>query len=161
MHCAYKTCNNIPEDGFKQCVRCIRRAHLKRLERLSNGLCNNCNRPAISSKKRCQVCLDNRNKYQRDNKTGLKSNNRYRDIVYDYYGRICKCCGETNPQFLTIDHINGRKNTPEGSNKSYYLIARFIMWGNPRTDIQILCYNCNCGKHRNKGICPHKVGNCG
>lgn len=21
---------------------------------------------------------------------------------------------------------------------------------------QLLCFNCNCGRHRNGGVCPHK-----
>ena len=26
--------------------------------------------------------------------------------VLDHYGRACSCCGETEPAFLTIDHVN-------------------------------------------------------
>src|SRR5271157_3557922 len=26
--------------------------------------------------------------------------------IYDHYGRACACCGETEPFFLTIGHVN-------------------------------------------------------
>ena len=81
--------------------------------------------------------------------------------VFNHYGARCACCGETEPMFLTVDHVNndgyllrkanGRRAVEAGS--LYRLIIR---QGFPE-DYQVLCYNCNCGKHRNGGVCPHHV----
>ena len=73
------------------------------------------------------------------------------------YGGKCVCCGETEPMFLTIDHIdnNGyleRKASPPGS---FY--GRIVREDFPKK-YQLLCYNCNVGKHRNGGSCPHQKG---
>jgi len=77
--------------------------------------------------------------------------------VYAAYGNKCVCCGETEPLFLSIDHVNNdgyqeRKRKPQGS-----LYSRLIRAGFPKT-YQLLCCNCNVGKHRNGGICPHQKG---
>lgn len=78
-----------------------------------------------------------------------------RSKVLDHYGNKCACCGETNPKFLTIDHINN-----DGS-KHRKLInsSRLCPWlvkNNYPDNFQILCWNCNHGKQLNNGICPHK-----
>lgn len=82
--------------------------------------------------------------------------------VFDYYGRVCVCCGETIPKFLTIDHINndGAEHRREifGVNKGGAGL-NFYLWlkrhGFPE-GFQTLCMNCNFGRRMNNGICPHK-----
>jgi hypothetical protein len=69
----------------------------------------------------------------------------------------CVCCGETNILFLTIDHINSsgteqRRNIGWGTVFYTWLIKNNFPEG-----YQIMCWNCNCGKQMNHGICPHKV----
>ena len=79
---------------------------------------------------------------------------RHKEAVFDHYGRECRCCGEDNPLFLTVDHIEpiGTKNRYEqGQNKIYSFLRRK---GFPE-GFQILCFNCNCGRARNGGVCPH------
>lgn len=79
------------------------------------------------------------------------------------YGNVCNCCGEKEPLFLTIDHINndGYKLRPRNGGKAKVLqfsghyYQSIIRAGFPK-DLQLLCWNCNCGRNRNKGICPHK-----
>lgn len=79
-----------------------------------------------------------------------------RDVVMAHYGGWCACCKETEPMFLTIDHMNGDgwKHRRE--------IGTMDMWswvlrnGFP-PGFQILCYNCNSGRYRNGGKCPHEV----
>jgi len=78
---------------------------------------------------------------------------KQREIVFDHYGRVCVCCGEDNPSFLTIDHIDGGgsqhiKNEVHGEIYPW-LIRRHFPNG-----FQVLCYNCNCAK-RDKKECPH------
>ena len=78
---------------------------------------------------------------------------RVRGELISHYGGKCICCGETEPKFLALDHIDGnggieRKNI--GYNK---LICRIRK--NPPKNIQILCHNCNCAKGF-YGSCPHQ-----
>lgn len=75
--------------------------------------------------------------------------------VLDYYGGECSCCGEKEMDFLTIDHIdgNGNKHRKEIRTKSmtYWLKMNKFPPG-----FQVMCFNCNCGRSINKGVCPHK-----
>lgn len=80
-----------------------------------------------------------------------------RELVYYQYGDRCACCGEANPLFLTIDHVNndGHKlRQQHGMSSSLY---RWIIREGFPDIFQLLCYNCNMGKARNKGMCPHQV----
>ena len=83
------------------------------------------------------------------------------DIVYSHYGSICNCCGESNRLFLTIDHINNDGHIYKTKSGNRWSVIRFyidIIKRNFPKDIQILCMNCNFGKFKNKGICPHRAG---
>jgi len=95
----------------------------------------------------------------------VRHNTKVRFEVYAHYSSTvipsCACCGEQELLFLTIDHINNngaqeRKQLHNGKN----IGSAFYDWlkkqGYPE-GYQLLCFNCNLGKHRNKGICPHKV----
>lgn len=82
---------------------------------------------------------------------------RHKEAVFNHYGKFCRCCGETNPLFLTVDHLEpiGTKNRYEkGQNKIYSYLRQH---GYPE-GFQILCFNCNCGRARNAGVCPHQEG---
>jgi hypothetical protein len=85
-------------------------------------------------------------------------NDERRARVFGHYGERCACCGEANQLFLSIDHIENdgaemRRNGTHGRGGS-----QFYMWlcksGFP-AGFQTLCFNCNVGKHRNGGVCPH------
>lgn len=89
---------------------------------------------------------------------------RLKDQVFSHYGAVCACCGETEKIFLTLDHVNddgaehrrkmtGKSGRESGGTVRVYLDV--IRRGFP-DDFQILCYNCNCGRFRNGGTCPHK-----
>jgi len=79
--------------------------------------------------------------------------------VFDYYGWECKCCGETIPQFLTIDHVNndGAKVKKYGKRLSGHILYHEIIKENFPSKYRILCWNCNSGRHMNKGVCPHEI----
>jgi hypothetical protein len=144
-------CGKTPPESCKTlCSACTTKANEKSREKREQwrtaALCIQCGMPAIKS--RCQQCIDKANERRKIR----------RDTVYAHYGNKCACCGETIPAFLTIDHINNdgaidRKTF--GVGKAHDLHANIIRQGFPDT-YQILCWNCNCGKHRNGGICPHK-----
>lgn len=82
-----------------------------------------------------------------------------RNEVITAYGNKCACCGETRPTFLTIDHIKGGGSVVRMANgwsgNTIYAILKKL--GFPKDHYQLLCYNCNCGRYRNGGICPHKI----
>lgn len=76
-----------------------------------------------------------------------------------YGGYKCNCCGESEPMFLSIDHIdnNGaeerRSGLYAGSGVGFYQWLRKS--GFP-SGYQVFCMNCNTGKHKNGGVCPHQ-----
>ena len=78
-------------------------------------------------------------------------------MVFDHYGNICACCNELEPKFLTIDHVNNdghKERKVRGGGRSDTIIYNIIRQGFPKT-YQVLCMNCNLGKSRNNGQCPH------
>ena len=83
--------------------------------------------------------------------------------IYEVLGNKCNCCGESNEKFLQIDHVNndGAADRLNFSNKKAYSSKKFYCWiikqGIPKDRYQLLCANCNYGKARNGGICPHKM----
>lgn len=83
------------------------------------------------------------------------------------YGGSCSCCGEDEPTFLCIDHVNddgashrekiGRGRTTDGRRKvgsGSIMIDWLVKEGFP-DGFQLLCANCNLGKQNSQG-CPHK-----
>ncbi len=89
-------------------------------------------------------------KYQTDYKR------RRRQLVYDYYGGKCACCGETQFEFLSIDHIHGggTKHRKEENIRGASVIDWLLRNGLPE-GFQVLCHNCNQAKGY-YGKCPHQ-----
>jgi hypothetical protein len=81
------------------------------------------------------------------------------------YGNKCACCGETETDFLTCDHIHGsaKRDRRDGqyggrTKKSYEMLTAYRKLGWPKDKLRILCWNCNCGRAKfgNYGVCPHE-----
>lgn len=88
------------------------------------------------------------------------------EVYAAYGGYVCACCGETEPTFLSIDHMNNDgyahrktiKSAGKAGNVIYrWLAKQFKQTGKWPIGFQILCMNCQHGKSRNKGICPHQA----
>ena len=106
-----------------------------------------------------------RNRYR---KMHPEKNKKY---LRDYYQRIrmksltyyggnppkCACCGETEIKFLTIDHIKGGANAMRKKDSSHKSLYFWLRKHNYPSGYQVLCYNCNCGRAHNNGICPHQI----
>jgi hypothetical protein len=81
-------------------------------------------------------------------------------LVYTHYSQgipQCACCGEQEINFLSIDHINGggwKDITQDGTKSPVTFYSRLVKQGFP-LGLQVLCMNCNFGRHRNGGVCPH------
>lgn len=81
---------------------------------------------------------------------------KLRAEVLAFYGSKCVCCGEAEPHFLCLDHINGegkkdRKRYGRAGIQWYCYLRR-----EHPTHVQILCHNCNMAKGF-YGICPHQL----
>ena len=79
-----------------------------------------------------------------------------KDAVFNHYGNACGCCGERERLFLAIDHKNNDGAAERRVGIVYATLYRKIIKENFPDRYQVLCANCNWGKHRNGGICPHK-----
>ena len=81
---------------------------------------------------------------------------RIRAEVLAHYGGQCACCGEPEPAFLQIDHINGGGTKHR---KELGLGGRIYEWlrkhGFP-AGFRVLCANCNAAIAHG-GICPHQL----
>ncbi len=82
---------------------------------------------------------------------------RVREQLINAYGGICACCSEPESRFLTIDHIynDGSAERKTIDHTGYGLYYRLKREGFPRDRYQLLCMNCNFGKSKNGGVCPH------
>jgi len=79
------------------------------------------------------------------------------ETILVYGGYRCACCGESEPMFLTLDHVNNDGNRHRraiGSFSSPKMFA-WLRARNYPPGFQVLCSNCNHGRHRNGGTCPH------
>ena len=84
---------------------------------------------------------------------------RYRALrleIVAAYGGKCQCCGETEIAFLELDHANDngsahRREIGRGAHRTYKWVKDH---GFP-SDFRLLCANCNQGRQRNGGVCPH------
>lgn len=85
---------------------------------------------------------------------------RLRETVFKGYGDQCICCGESTPDFLVIDHVNrdGAKHRRSGEHALGTVLFKWVIANNFPDSLRILCANCNTGREKNGGICPHETG---
>lgn len=131
----------------------------------TKGLCLDCGKvEPLPDRWRCRKCLD---KSKIRTRAYVHVRQQRHDIlrleVFGHYGGPhCACCGERMLLFLSLDHIENdgaaQRKVLRGQNVSQRGI-HFYSWLRKRgfpPGFQVLCMNCNFGKHRNGGICPHK-----
>lgn len=169
-------CGNNPSQDGKRCIGC----HVKVIEhnkgrfqlRYENGLCGYCGKNRYEEgKKSCTTCLRKcKDRYENSDKNiqrerAITARRERRGRILEHYGGKCACCGETEPIFLALNHINGGGNEHRRQignnpgNRCGSSSTQFYRWieKNDCPDIlQILCHNCNMGKHLNGGVCPHQ-----
>jgi hypothetical protein len=80
--------------------------------------------------------------------------------IMAYGGYKCACCGEEEPLFLSIDHVNndGAQHRKELGSLGGHKLYKWLKEGGYPGGFQVLCMNCNHGRHRNNGVCPHHEG---
>lgn len=112
------------------------------------GLCPDC-RKESTNKYICDGCLVKRDKYKL----------RIKREVLEFYGGRCFCCSEADLMFLTIDHVNddGYKHRKELGGKSGLSFYLWLRRNDYPSGYQVACWNCNCARRLNNGICPHQL----
>lgn len=73
------------------------------------------------------------------------------EVFQHYGGYICSCCSISEPRFLTIDHIVPSGKGPTERKQLYV----WLKSKNFPVGFRVLCFNCNLGRDKNGGICPH------
>lgn len=73
-------------------------------------------------------------------------NKELREMVIDHYGGRCVCCGETNIDVLTIDHVNGGGKEHVKLIGGYQYLYRGLIDNNFPDAFRVLCRNCNCSR---------------
>lgn len=116
---------------------------------LARGFCHQCyaKRRYWGDPERYRAAARERGRAQRE---------QLRDELVRAYGGRCACenCPETNPAFLTLDHVNGDGKTHRLELGSHtYADLRRRGW--PRDGYRLLCWNCN-AMVRFGGTCPHE-----
>lgn len=73
------------------------------------------------------------------------------------YGGACTCCGETEPAFLTVEHVlrDGKAHRSTVGNAPEAVLRDLKRRGWPKDDYTLLCFNCNMARWR-LGVCPHQ-----
>lgn len=152
----------------KRCTKCGKNKPIGEFYQHVQG-----KRPGLVSA-RCKSCEAERMRaYYQAHKAEKKAwfaarYQRLKDAVFAAYGGYrCACCGETEPLFLGLDHI---ENNGSAHRKSIFKVGlkgdyrgasgiytyRWLERNGFPPGYQVLCANCNHGKHRNGGICPHQ-----
>lgn len=118
-------------------------------------------RPGVRS--HCRVCRAQYNKKWRGGPRNRERQNSARQVRWrrirlealTHYGGVCACCGEVDTRLLTFDHIDGDGHLHRAEIGTTPLALWLRSNGYP-AGFQVLCWNCNCGRHFNGGICPHQ-----
>lgn len=147
-------CRSQPDPGFATCRICIakdvHRVQIRRRRLRSAGLCIRCGRRRDGRWLHCSSCRMYGRKVKR--RFGI----RLRQALLSRFGSRCRCCHETEPAFLTLDHVrdDGNKDRRDGGN-AYSLYRRILTGREDLARFQLLCWNCNLAKAHH-GRCPHQ-----
>ena len=138
------------------------------------GICTNCHTtPVLEGFRVCAPCLVRQrdagkrryHKVKNDpvraealRKYGREHANIYtkalRLRVLEAYGSVCSCCGETQQEFLSIDHINHDGYAHRKSVRGGPAMYRWVIKNEFPTTLRLLCMNCN-WSYGMWGYCPH------
>lgn len=116
------------------------------------GMCIQCGQTEQQqTNKRCVDCAAKKSDHERI------ARRRRREEMFTAYGNRCACCGESQFEFLTLDHINndGAAHRKELGGNVPDLVCRDLRKRGWPEGYQLLCWNCNCAKGF-YGECPHK-----
>ena len=180
-HCP--TCKrDLPRDAFyafallrniypcKECVKARQARYYAKSK--TNQMCWGCKSKKVpEGHTHCSACRKKNRAYYHQNGDRYRQESKdrhYKDklAAFEVYGgAVCRCCGETELEFLSIDHINGdgavhRKEMSKNSNSSPHAycghhLHTWLRLNNYPSGFQVLCMNCNFAKGH-FGECPHQ-----
>lgn len=155
-----------PSEDLKKCTSCGKRKRLSGFYARSDSF--------HSRYAACKTCSIAKNKARRTgprravvlemDRVSMKAKRALtKSRVFAAYGGYrCVCCGETEPLFLTLDHIKNdggkfRKEKLGSRTKAGCHTYRWLEKNNFPPVVQVMCMNCQHGKLMNAGVCPHQV----
>lgn len=133
----------------KLCIRCKEIKPESEFYTRTNGYSHSLCKPCYSEYSQIN--------YRKNRESNIKKMRVYRESArieaINHYGGKCVCCGETKPEFLAIDHVNGDGNIHRKKINRMNL-AVWLRINNYPDGFRVLCHNCNCaiGFY---GYCPH------
>lgn len=146
---------------MKECSKCNQTKPLTEFykgKKYKDGYRGQCKQCMTKYERKPQYYLESQRKSreQRYRQTINHKLNKRLMVLHHYGGTPpkCTCCGETIIEFLTIDHIN--EDGAKHRRKLKSNIENWLIKNDYPDGFQILCRNCNWGKHYN-GECPHKT----
>jgi len=175
---------NPPRLGKQTCGCAIEYDRRRKAALVASGRCADCRGPLDSPGKLCTACREKyqekgktrREAHQVDptlcprcgapkcegegprwcDRCKLRLRKREQTLkveVLTAYGGRCECCREDRIGFLTIDHVmgGGKKHRIDLHGKLY----RWLKRQKYPDGYRVLCFNCNCGRAVNGGVCPH------
>lgn len=118
---------------------------------IARGLCVECSHKALPNNRRCRKHREAAKQRDARRRQALA-----RETIMKYGGK-CTCCGESNYLFLTLDHPNNdgfahRHAVGTKGGTAFYHQLKKAGWP---SGLRVMCFNCNCGRARNGGTCPH------
>lgn len=147
-----------PSSGTLLCATCSDAFRITRLNKRAE-------RRAL---KRCTLCGDDLDKrssvyctkhYELNYVRQKRRRNFLKSKVFCAYGGIkCACCSEDILDLLTIDHVGGggAKHRRDESIAGSLQLYKWIIKNKFPSGFEVVCFNCNCGRWYNNGVCPHK-----
>lgn len=146
------------DQGMQRCVVCLNPKPIAEFiaPEIGCGKSKNC----IGCRKyqqehRFKYRIENEAVRLRDIAREREKNSRDRRTCYERYGQRCACCGETQYEFLTFDHVNNDGARHRAEIGGGGAICRWLIKNNFPETVQVLCWNCQWGR-RICGICPHQ-----
>jgi len=143
--------------GKRKCQECLDKQSARKRKRsaewrsrVKERICPTCGKPCDDGNKMCSRCRNSRN----------RSIKRFRKKVVDKYGGKCSCCGESEYSVLQIHHVGGgggRHRRSIGLEGGGYMFCLWLKKNNYPSGYEILCANCHTSRHRNGGVCFHKI----
>ena len=124
-------------------------------KRVKENRCAHCGHPLDSDTRLCSTCR------RSTNDASIKNQRKNKLIAFRHYSNnevpYCDCCGETELNFLCLDHINGGggKHRSEIGVAGGHGMYRWIIKNNFPKGYRVLCANCNLS-YGIFGHCPHQ-----
>ncbi len=153
-----------PRPNKTKCAECRIRLTEYEQKRVARrrllGLCIKCGDVRYLKFVECEHCHNVNAKRRK-----VRQHDAKLEAINAYGGLKCSCpeCPYVNNipaiQFATLDHINndGAKHRREvgvglHSGKTFY---KYLKEHGYPAGLQVMCFNCNCGRQINGGLCPH------